>query len=1070
MYRFAFDLGSGSLGWAVYRLDDNNHICGLINLGARIFPTGRDPQSKESTAAGRRQPRQQRRQIDRRIDRRTRLAKHLVAFGLMPPSGRDGFFSIDPYEARARSATGKADLADLGRAIWHMSKHRGFKSNRKTDRGNEDESGKIASASAVLRGKLVEEGFATYGAWLASRHEQKKPVRVRAQASGNDTAYEFYPQRAMLEAEFDFIWGIQAQHHPALTDAAKATIRDAVFFQRPLKPVKPGRCTFFPEDERLPKWHPLAQEFLILQQLNMLRLLDGQSERPLDLTARDLLARHLMSGEKLTWKQLRKELRIPDRITINLEQSGTRDEDILFNKTASRFEGSKKKPGPLADRWRKMESRRQLLLLRILAITVSPDRVISRLEKWLGLPRDIAERIEKVTLPDGHLMLGERATRAIVQMFRREVIVYSDAVAKASEAGLFGEGIERHHSDLRGPGEGLDLLPPYNRLPELQRMIGTGTNNPNDPDDIRYGRIPNPTVHIALNQFRRVMNALIAEYGKPAQVVLETTRDMAKSARELNEIKTEIGKNTKRNDRWRAELEQAGLLAEGARAGDRLLRMRLWEELGRTPADRLCPYSGEPIPLHKLHSDEVEIDHILPFEDTFEDSPGNKTLCYRKANRIKGKRGPGDAWSGEELDAILARVKAAPGMRQKLWRFLPGALEEWQNRRGFEDRQLHATGHLAKVVRAYAVALFPRDGTSNVWVLPGRMTAMLRRRWGLYLPDHNAKTRDDHRHHALDAATVGAIDRRMIQTLQTHARRMGAEALDRLLPDAPEPYAGFAEEVRQRIASVIVSHHSRFAHPTNRNEGLEENARGKLHEDTAYGLVRDVPENQADRTIGNLVKRKPVVELKPGEIGRIRDNKIRAELEEATRHLWKDERALKAELSEWSANTGHSRLRILVRDESARAIHARPGKPGEGTAYKWMIPAENLFLDILEGPDGKWFRHGVDLWSKASGSDAPWQEIHPDARFVMRLFKGDTIQLFDWNDKEKSIIPGTNRIMLVTSIPNSTTNNYVRIQPVNDAVNTNSTTAAFDRLRLRRARRVRIDELGRVRTVPHGTI
>ena len=56
-------------------------------------------------------------------------------------------------------------------------------------------------------------------------------------------------------------------------------------------------------------------------------------------------------------------------------------------------------------------------------------------------------------------------------------------------------------------------------------MIGTGTNDPNDPDDIRYGRIPNPTVHIALNQFRRVMNALIAEYGKPAQVVLESLVD-----------------------------------------------------------------------------------------------------------------------------------------------------------------------------------------------------------------------------------------------------------------------------------------------------------------------------------------------------------------------------------------------------------------------------------------------------------------------------------------------------------------------------------------------------------------
>ncbi|MFD2173438.1 type II CRISPR RNA-guided endonuclease Cas9 [Rhodobacter lacus] len=1067
MYRFAFDLGSGSLGWAVYRLDSRNHICGLVNLGARIFPTGRDPQSKESTASGRRLPRQQRRQLDRRKRRRIQLEERLVAYGLMPPLDRAAFFALDPYEARGRVAAGKANLHDLGRAIWHISKHRGFKSNRKTDSRNEDDSGKIASASAALRQRLVDEGVATYGAWLASRHAQRKPVRVRSQANDNETAYEFYPQRAMLEAEFDHIWGLQALHHPVLTDEAKATIRDAVFFQRPLKPVKPGRCTFFPEEDRLPKWHPLAQEFLILQQLNMLRLLEGQTERSLDLTARDLLARHLMRGEKLTWAGLRSQLKLQRSTEINLEVGGLKE--LGRNQLAARFVGSAKKPGPLTDFWHRMDGAQRLKMLRILDEEAFPEHAIERLVTEIGLPSDTAARVEKIPLPDGHLMLGERATRAIVQMLRDDVIVYSDAVKGASEAGLFGEGVNLHHSDLRGHGEAFDLLPAYNQLPELQRMIGAGTNDPNDPDDIRYGRISNPTVHIALNQFRRVMNALISTYDKPAQVVLETTRDMAKSARELNEIDIEIRKNTKRNDRWRAELEEAGLLAEGSRVGDRLLRMRLWEELGRTPADRLCPYSGEQIPLHKLHSDEVEIDHILPFEDTFEDGPGNKTLCYRSANRVKGKRGPGDAWFGAELDAILARVRAAPAMRQKLWRFLPGALDEWQKRRGFEDRQLHATGHLARVVRAYADALFPHDGTSNVWVLPGRMTAMLRRRWGLYLPDQNAKTRDDHRHHALDAATVGAIDRRMIQILQTHARRIGVQELDRLLPDAPEPYEGFSKEVRDRIASVVISPRP------------DHSASGKLHKDTAYGLVKNVPENQAALTIGKLVQRKPVVSLSPKEIGGVRDEKIRHELEAATRHLWKDDRALKAKLAEWSDRTGHNRLRVLTPNESARAINARPGKPGAGKAYKWMIPAENLFLDILEGPNGKWFRYGVDLWSKASGSDASWHEAHPDARFVMRLFKGDTVQLFDWDDKEKTIIPGTNQIKIIVSIPNSETNNYVTLAGVNEAGNLaarhNDTLddfrwdwVRFDRLRLRRARRVRIDELGRVRIVPHGKI
>ncbi len=1140
MYRFAFDLGSGSLGWAVFELNSSMEPVGLKDLGVRVFPTGRDPQSKESNALGRRQPRQQRKQIDRRKKRRIELEDQLVAAGLMPPATdasqkckrcsppaeapgfseadeictRCKFFAINPYEARNRAARGKTDVYDLGRAIWHMSKHRGFKSNRKADRTNEDDTGKIAPASAALRKTLADHNAPTYGAWLAGRQEQGQQVRVRPVGEGAKSAYDFYPARVMLKDEFDHIWRVQAPHHPNLSNEERDAIRDCVFFQRPLKPVKPGRCTFFPDNYRLPKWHPLAQEFLILQQLNMLRIIDDSGERALDLTARDLIARHLMSGEKLTWssskKGLRGVLRLPLEVRINLQEGGLRE--LAHNAVVAPLAvKTAKKEAPLAGIWHELDPRRQLLLLKIVAVTHSPERTVERLENWIGLSREIAEKVEEITLPDGHLMLGECAVRAILKVLRKEVVVYSDAVKVASERGLFGDGVVIHHSDLRPEDDpGLPDLPRYNELPALRRMVGTGTGDPDDPPDIRFGRISNPTVHVALGQFRRVMNALISHFGKPRQVVIETTRDMAKSARELKEIDNEIKENTKRNDKWRAELEDEGIVATGARIGDRFLRMRLWEELGTSNADRICPYSGRPISLHQLHSDEIEIDHILPFEDTFDDGPANKTVCFRDANRIKGKSAPGDAWSGKELEAVIARVKSAPGMKHKLWRFLPGAFEKWQQDKGFEDRQLHATGYLARVVRAYAEALFPKDGTSNIWMPSGRMTAMMRRRWGLYLPDHNAKTRDDHRHHALDAATVGMIDRRMIQKLQSYARQIGAEDLDRVLPAPPPPFVGFSEQVRDQVSELTVSHRPNHA------------ISGRLHEDTAYGLVRDRPENQAARTIGNLVKRKPVSDLSSDEIGQIRDVPLRDALLEHTDGRRKGKKDRGDALNEWQkageqdidpnsperlakqrmwiaenypdyetqskksrarirarANVelgigvipNHARrARILVRDETARPILGRVGHPREGEPYKWMIPDENAFIEILEDVGGKWFRYGVDIWSAASKTARPWNEAHPEARFIMRLFKRDTIQLFDWDKTEKAIVPGSNQIMLVTSIPNSVTNNYVRFQPVNDATSDNSTTAAFDTLRLRRARRVRIDELGRVRIVPHGTV
>ncbi len=474
MYRFAFDLGSGSLGWAVFRLDERGNPVELADMGVRIFPTGRDPQSKESKAKGRRQPRQQRRQIDRRISRRQRLEGQLVKAGLMPAAedaaARKAFFAIDPYRARGRAAREACSLHELGRAIWHISKHRGFKSNRKADRSNEDDRGKIATAAAALRDALAQAGAPTYGAWLADRHDAGQPVRIHL---GNEKGYEFYPTRQMLEDEFDHIWRTQAPHHPCLTEAVRETIRDTVFFQRPLKPVLPGRCTFFPDDFRLPKWHPLAQEFIILQQLNMLRILGGSGERALDLTARDLIARHLMAGQKLTWKGLLRLLKLPSDTEINLERGGLKV--LAHNEAAARMVGTKKKPGPLAGIWESWSDADRLRLLEILDAAETPEQAISRLMVECGLDRATAEAVEKIPLPERHINLGERAARAIVQVMREDVLVYSDAVRAASERGLFGEGVVIHHSDLRPEDDpGLPCLPRYNELPALRHMIGTG--------------------------------------------------------------------------------------------------------------------------------------------------------------------------------------------------------------------------------------------------------------------------------------------------------------------------------------------------------------------------------------------------------------------------------------------------------------------------------------------------------------------------------------------------------------------------------------------------------------------
>ena len=86
-YRLGRDTGTNSIGWAAVLLDDQNNPCGLLDMGVRIFPDGRQPSPRgdgPSNAVDRRVARGQRRRRDRYLARRSELMGALVEYGLMP--------------------------------------------------------------------------------------------------------------------------------------------------------------------------------------------------------------------------------------------------------------------------------------------------------------------------------------------------------------------------------------------------------------------------------------------------------------------------------------------------------------------------------------------------------------------------------------------------------------------------------------------------------------------------------------------------------------------------------------------------------------------------------------------------------------------------------------------------------------------------------------------------------------------------------------------------------------------------------------------------------------------------
>ncbi|WP_316859274.1 hypothetical protein [uncultured Cohaesibacter sp.] len=156
------------------------------------------------------------------------------------------------------------------------------------------------------------------------------------------------------------------------------------------------------------------------------------------------------------------------------------------------------------------------------------------------------------------------ATEHLVPLLKEEVITYAAACKE-----LFG-----YHSDTR-TGEVFDALPYYGEI--LQRHVIPGSSNPKDDDITRFGRITNPTVHIGLNQLRRLLNRIIRQYGLPDQIVVELARDLKLSRDQKAEVNRTIAKNTKAAIARGKQLEDIGQRNIGA---NRLL-LRLWEDSER---------------------------------------------------------------------------------------------------------------------------------------------------------------------------------------------------------------------------------------------------------------------------------------------------------------------------------------------------------------------------------------------------------------------------------------------------------------------------------------------------------
>ena len=873
-YRLALDLGSTSLGWAAVRLTTKNEPCAIIKAGVRIFSDGRNPKDGSSLAVTRRMARAMRRRRDRLLKRKSRMTALLLKYGFFPAVAEDrhALELLNPYELRTRGLSETLTPAEFARALFHINQRRGFKSNRKTDK-QENDSSALKTAISTLRAQLDSNGEGgksrTVGELLWRRMQAGEGVRARYRErrvekdDGKpriDKSYDLYIDRAMIEAEFDALWNKQATLNPTIfTETVGKELKDCLLHQRPLKPVKPGRCTLEPEEERAPLALPSQQRFRIYQEVNNLHILsEGLRETPLTLEQRDATIDALEHNRKRSFTQINKLLKLPGKTQFNLEDE--KRQELKGNSTSADL-SKKEFFGPDWFNW--SLERQDEIVMRLLN-EESEAALLQWLQSEFAIDEARAESIANVGLAEGYGSLSAKALAKILPALQAEVITYDKAVQAAgynhhSRLNIHGEipgltfstGIERINPST-GEIQTLyahSVLPYYGEY--LQRHVGFGSGKLEDSPEKRYGKIANPTVHIGLNQIRVVVNALIKRYGHPSETIVEVARDLKQSLEQRKADHEQQAKNQKRNERLRADA--AGILQiapERVKHAD-IQKLILWEELSFDIADRRCPYSGVQIGSHMALSDEVEIEHILPFSKTLDDSLNNKTLATRRANRIKGNRTPAQAREdfereGWSYESILQRAEHMP--KNKRYRFGLEGYKKWlREDKGFLARALNDTRYLSRIAKEYLSLICPQDTR----VIPGQMTAMLRAKFGLndILGLYGEKNRNDHRHHAVDACVIAVTDQGLLQRFAQASASAREKQLDKLVETMPLPWPTYRDHVERAVHNIWVSHKP--------DHGYE----GAMMEATAYGIRKDgsikqkVKEDGSEgREIKNLVR------------------------------------------------------------------------------------------------------------------------------------------------------------------------------------------------------------------------
>ncbi|MGD9639266.1 MAG: type II CRISPR RNA-guided endonuclease Cas9 [Alphaproteobacteria bacterium] len=826
-YRLSLDLGVSSIGAAIISLNKNNEAENIIDAGVRIF-------NVSEGAEDRRTKRTARKNNERTKKRLEILAKKLYENGFWEsekPTGSKKMQILSPYAIRAHAVNEKLNNPnELGRALLHIAKHRGAgfvdvlkiddEEDLLEDEGENKKTKKNKKLSSYenLAKHLRDNGAKTVGEYFYMRlkpsykhnnldeKNHKRVVRQRADYVGDNKSVDYAIPRYLVKDEFNQIWNKQKEYYTKLQDEKfKQEIYDILFYELPAAPYATANCIYVDSEKRLLKAHPLSEKRRVYEAINNIKITTDTTKRSLTIKEQEKIINELaFKGKNINKTSVRTTLGFDKKFDIVFADNEKGIKPYLyskeeFQKVLANFDEDKLTNLIEFMAEPKIPNDKQGRLYR-------EDDLISELKKRLQTndEKQIAEILSK--LPSGRGTLGITATTKILELLKNNVISHREAADLLVKSG-----------DIRFKSEEIlaqETQGKYHTLPYYGEILRKDTqpihpwqlqrNKTLNDSEKRYGKIANPAVHMMLNQLRFVVNDIIRIYSKPYEINIELGRDVGMSAKKKKLYEIEQKKNEKFNEeavdylkKFKIRINKENILKY------KLAKEQSWKD-AFNPQKRIEPrFTG------------FEIEHLIPQAKGGTDTFSNLALVDRNDNLGKGDLYPYEYFEQnkktEEIRDILINIRNNSNISDgKKWRFEPDARESFETGGDADEtnRYLTDTRYMAKLSARYLRAIldFEKDKekdvvNTRVLTIKGSHTAKLRTAWNLDGLEYDLmkldiprycgtkidqetgevsdvenkewlkKPRIDHRHHAIDAITLGCINRNFIQEMNWSEKR-----------------------------------------------------------------------------------------------------------------------------------------------------------------------------------------------------------------------------------------------------------------------------------------------------------